>query len=918
MFNSIKFNDRRLATRATWLFAGGLLLIMGGSLCFLSLFFIHTIGDIERDFIARGNIQARQSIQLKLDEMATRSMDWAYWDETYQLLTHGDAGFAERNLSADSLETNDVDLMVFIQRNGHPITAVELGPEKEQLTPLSPARWQALASHDALGERLAVMRKNPDQDTKPLAGVVTLAGEPYLIAITPVLNSLYQGPVAGWMIWGQRIRSFFPARYQQILAADTKLLSPQAAPGADHEIRMANERLQIREEPHQIQAFSELDDLNHHTIGIIQAQMPRSLYQSGLLSLLILFVGNLLGGSLLIWMFLRLFRKHVTERFTLLENGLSRLAQANWAAPLHIEGQDEISLASKVINQLLESKQLSNSALDDIEQKFSVLYQSIAIGILVVHDERIVSLNDTALRILGYDQQISLLGKPFSLLFVQDAPQERFTRSRFNQLLTLEPKMVEWEFIGNSGWRVPCELNVTTLEHAGQPAWLISVRDITERRNSESKIRRLSSYDNLTGLMNRNQMQALLQADLERREADSPHFALLHVDIAHFKNINDTFGHSTGDDLLREVAFRLSRYLGEQLLARIASDEFIVYLPRIDSFYHPMRLASQLRSLIAEPMHLEGVELVVSACVGIVIGGNEFAAADEVLRCADYALGQAKRHPHQQKLFTHRLYQTALVSTLIKRDLPNAIRNDQLQAYFQPIVDCQTGQMVGVEALARWQHPEQGFISPGQFIPLAEESNLILELGEKILHQACQCGRLLNQQREQRGLPPVLVHVNFSARHFSSPDLLPKLEETLRITEMPPDQLAIEITESMLLLSPREAIRRMRRIKQLGIHLALDDFGTGYSALNTLCQYPIDVVKLDRSFVLRLMEGQQGELLVRAIINMAHDLQLGIIAEGVETIEQQQKLSALGIREIQGFYYYRPMPQDALLALPIH
>ena len=917
MLNFIQLKDCRLATRATWLFAGGLLLIMGGSLCFLSLFFIHAIGDIERDFIASGNLQARQSIQLKLNEMATRSMDWAYWDETYQLLTRGDAEFAERNLSADSLKTNDVDLMIFIQRSGHLVEAVELLPGSDLLHPVSSERWQALASHDALGDRLAIMRKQPDQDTKPLAGVITLAGEPYLIAVTPVLTSLYHGPVAGWMVWGQRIRVFFPARYQQILAADSKLLPPMATPEAHHELLMANEHIKIREEPHQIQAFSELDDLNHHAVGVVQAQMPRTLYHSGLISLLILFICNLIGGSILIWMFLRLFRKHVTERFTLLENGLTHLAQANWAAPLHIEGQDEISLASKVINQLLESKQLSNSALDDIEQKFSVLYQSVAIGILMVHDERIVSLNDTALRMLGYDQQTNLLGKPFSLLFAQDSPQERFTRTRFNQLLAREPKMVEWEFIGNSGWRVPCELNVTALDHAGQPAWLISVRDITERRNSESKIKRLSAYDNLTGLLNRNQMQALLQAALERREEDTPHFAVLHIDIAHFKNINDTFGHSTGDALLREVAFRLSRYLGEQLVARIASDEFIVYLPRIDSFYHPMRLASQLRSLIAEPMHLEEAELVVNACVGVVIGGNEFAAAEEVLRCADYALGQAKRNPHQQKLFTRRLYQTALVSTLIKRDLPHAIHNDQLQAYFQPIVDCHTGQMVGVEALARWQHPEQGFISPGQFIPIAEESNLILELGEKILLQACQCGKQLNQQRERRGLPPVQVHVNFSARHFSSPDLLPKLEETLRITEIPPAQLAIEITESMLLLSPRDAIRRMRRIKQLGIHLALDDFGTGYSALNTLCQYPIDVVKLDRSFVLRLMEGKQGELLVRAIINMAHDLQLGIIAEGVETIEQQQKLSALGIREIQGFYYYRPMPQESLLALQV-
>jgi EAL domain-containing protein (putative c-di-GMP-specific phosphodiesterase class I) len=247
--------------------------------------------------------------------------------------------------------------------------------------------------------------------------------------------------------------------------------------------------------------------------------------------------------------------------------------------------------------------------------------------------------------------------------------------------------------------------------------------------------------------------------------------------------------------------------------------------------------------------------------------------------------------------------------------LPHAIRNDHLIAYFQPIVDAQHGRMVGIEALARWNHPEQGFISPAKFIPIAEEGPLILELGEKILFQACHIGHQLNQNRQAAGLSPLLIHVNLSARHFASHTLLPTLEETLRITQMPPEQLAIEITETMLLESPRESIRRMQRIKQLGIHLALDDFGTGYSALNTLCQYPIDVVKLDRSFVLRLMEGKQGELLVRAIINMARDLGLDVIAEGVETQAQQQRLCALGIREIQGFYYYRPMSAGDLMAL---
>jgi diguanylate cyclase (GGDEF)-like protein/PAS domain S-box-containing protein len=915
MFNFLRLKDSKLSTRATWLFAGGLLVIMGGSLCVLSLFFLHSIGQIEQDNISRSNQQARETISLKLNDMATRSMDWAYWDETYQLLTQGDSEFAARNLTAESLRTNDVDLMVFLDRQGQLREAVTLSASGVQIQPLGTRRWQELNASEAIGSQLESMRQRPNVDTKPLSGIIALQGEPYLIAVTPVLNSLYQGPVAGWMIWGRRIRAFFPFQFQRILATDAQLLPVQLSSHPGEPTPTSVGEIEIRTHDDRIQASSPLWDLNHHVVGIIQVTAQRTLHQGAQLSLLVLFVLNLLGSLLLLLLFLRLFRKHVSERFSLLENGIKQLVQANWTTQLQIEGQDEISLASKIINQLVESKQLSRLALDDIEQKFAALYDNATVGILMVHDHHILNLNETALHMLGYEQQNELLGKPFSDLFPPASPQERYSLARFTQMLALGHRMVEWEFVGHSGWRVPCELNLATLAHTADPGWLITIRDITDRRNSESKIKRLSLYDNLTGLLNRYQLQALLQGDLDRRGSDASYFALLYIDIAHFKNINDTFGHSTGDYLLREIAARLSRHLSEQILARVAGDEFVLYLPHIRDFYQPMRLASRIQAWIAEPFQQDESELAVSACLGIVIGSNEFTSAEDVLRCADYALNQSKHHPRQLKLFTSRLYQEALLSTLIKRDLAHAIRNDHLVAYFQPIVDARNGAMVGIEALARWNHPEQGFISPGLFIPIAEEGNLILELGEKILLQACHLGQQLNQNRQAQGLPPLLIHVNLSARHFASPSLLPKLEETLRITQLPASQLAIEITESMLIESPRESIRRMQRIKQLGIHLALDDFGTGYSALNTLCQYPIDVVKLDRSFVLRLMEGKQGELLVRAIINMARDLGLDIIAEGVETQAQQQRLSALGIREIQGFYYYRPMSPDALLAL---
>lgn len=270
MFNLIRLKDSKLSTRASWLFASGLLLIMGGSLCVLSLFFLQSIGQIEHEFIARSNQQARETIFLKLNEMATRSMDWAYWDETYQLLRQGDSEFAARNLSAESLKTNDVDLMVFLSRQGQVREAVELSPTAPGiLQPLTPSRWQALSSSEAIGSRLSFLLQRPDQERKPVSGIIALQGEPYLIAVTPVLTSLYQGPIAGWMIWGKRIKSFFPAQYQRILATDAQLLSLQQYPMSVDNTVESDANLEIREQSDRILALSKLQDLNHHVVGFI-------------------------------------------------------------------------------------------------------------------------------------------------------------------------------------------------------------------------------------------------------------------------------------------------------------------------------------------------------------------------------------------------------------------------------------------------------------------------------------------------------------------------------------------------------------------------------------------------------------------------------------------------------------------------
>ena len=912
-----RFRNSRLATRATLLFAGSLLLVMGGSLLLLCLFFLSSIAEIENQFLTRSNHQARETINLRLNEMATRSIDWAYWDETYRMLTIGDPDYRQRNLNVESLHANDVDLMLFLDRRGQIRLGCMLDENHSELRSLSAAIQQQLLSETGIGSRLAFALAHPDVELKPVSGIITLQGSPWLIAMTPVLSSEFQGPVAGWMIWGKSVNAFFPSRFMKILTTEAQLkpadttyrLSKQATP-----VSSPDPEVQLWLQGDRLLAYSDLLDINQHRIAQLEVTTPRTLYHTGQLSLWILLGTNLLGGGILLFLFLRLFRRHISDRFHSLEEGLRQLAHSNWSAQLSVEGKDEIALASRVINQLLASRQNSSLELQEIEQKFAALYQNSAVGILMLHEGRLMNMNDTALQLLGYQQAQAPLGLPFATLLPADHAKEPYSAPRFQKMLQLGQHSFEWELVTSHGSRLPCELNLVALEHSGKDSWLITLHDITERRNNESKIKRLSLYDSLTGLLNRHQLQALLDHDLDeqRLDQDKEPFSILYIDIVHFKHINDTFGHGVGDQLLHEVAQRLNAACPKKTLSRIAADEFVLYLPTLKDRFEPLRTAQQLQARLAEPFRIEHLEIQIQICVGIVVGRLEFHTAEEVLRCADYALCKAKQGPQSIRLFTRRLYREAIEAMMIKRDLATAIRQDQLMAWFQPIVDSQSGQVVGLEALVRWKHLEMGYVSPAKFIPIAEEGHLIIELGEKVLQMACDFAVQLNACRARRNLPPLIMHVNLSARHFASPHLLPLLEQTLLHSGLPASQLAVEITETTLLESPRDAIRRMHAIRQLGIHLALDDFGTGYSALNTLCQYPIDMVKLDRSFVLRLMEGKQGELLVRAIINMARDLGLDVIAEGVELQAQRDKLVELGIRQIQGFYYYRPMSGEDL------
>lgn len=909
------FRKLRLATRASLLFVGSLSLVVGLCLLAFSLFFLNSVNRIELDNLALSSHQADQAINLRLQQLSARSVDWAWWDETWTLLHQGDSGFAERNLNVDSLHANGVDLMLFIRRDGTLAESALLDRHQDRLQPFTDDLWLTLHSPALLGQQLATLQRQPEARRQPLSGVIRLENSPWLVVVTPVLKSEMHGPVAGWMLWGLRVTSFFPTQYAGILTAETVLRPATETPANRPGYRQQpshRDNVELWSDGRRISAFSDLHDINGSHIARIEVSALRHLYDTAKLTLGILSGITLISGILLCWSFLRLFQRYIAARFSRLEEGLLQLARGNWNIHLPVEGHDEITLASRVINQLVTSRQHSRLELGDIEQKFFALYENSPLGILMVDQGILMNMNNKARQLLGYNSPAVPLGTNLDTLFPASSAAEPFAPDRFWKLVALGQRVIEWELLTLSSQRLPCEIHLIPLAHTDGSSWLLSVRDLTAQRNAELQLHQLSHYDTLTGLLNRGQLLSRLQHDLDQRDESSPRFGLLHIDLVQFKAINDTFGHDVGDRVLRELGHRLSASVPRQVLARIGADEFVLYMPALASPHQARHAAREVHALLARPLRFGNAELEPRVCIGMVIDTNGFTLADDVLRCADYALNMAKHERQSTVLFTRRLYQVAMEEMIIKRDLPQAIRQDHLMTWFQPIVDAEHNQVTGLEALVRWQHPDLGFIPPSRFVPIAEEGHLVLELGEKVLQMACRNAVALNGCRARRNLPPLLIHVNLSTRHFSSPTLIPLLEETLRQTGMPASQLALEITETTLLESPREAIRRMHAIRQMGIHLALDDFGTGYSALNTLSDYPIDVVKLDRSFMLRLTAGPQGELLVRAIINMARDLGMEVIAEGVETEAQRDKLLALGIREIQGWLYYRAMSMEAL------
>ena len=519
------------------------------------------------------------------------------------------------------------------------------------------------------------------------------------------------------------------------------------------------------------------------------------------------------------------------------------------------------------------------------------------------------SVNPAAEAIFGYRVK-ELIGQDITALFPPEA----------NRRQDDSPGLPPWhgpardrEVTGQrrDGVLFPVLLNLCPTTVGGLATQVAVVRDLSERKRAEDAIRELALNDALTGLANRQLFRQRLEDAAGRAGQRGRLVALMLLNLNGFKIINDNFGHSIGDALLKDVARRLVNVTRKvDTVARLGGDEFGVVMVDLDNVEAARGAAERIIETLSIPTTLEGCLLKTGASIGVSFYPHDDTDLDELIRKADMALDEVKSGGRGgYNLFKEVSNNQTRTARIIETDLRMALVREEFQLHYQPKLDIDGRRVVGAEALLRWQHPGRGMVSPGEFIPIAEASDVMVPLGEWVLRSACK----QNKAWQDAGLPPLPVAVNISARQLQDADFVLTLRNILRETGLDPKWLELEITEGMVMDDTEQVIGKFHRIFDLGVEISIDDFGTGYSSLAYLKRFPVQRLKIDQSFVRDLTVEPDDAAITEAVIKMGHSLNLKVIAEGVESMDQVEYLRSKGCDELQGFLFSRPLPADGFV-----
>ena len=592
---------------------------------------------------------------------------------------------------------------------------------------------------------------------------------------------------------------------------------------------------------------------------------------------------------------------------------IGQLGDAFNAMAAQISRQLGVDAKNVALTSEINDLALTKANLMESEQRYRQLVELSPDAICIEIRGIIVFANQACVRLLGADNPAELVGTPVSNFVHQDSVAiAKMHRDVVKS--TQQPSVpLELKLRRKDGALIDVEGVGGPFTYEGKPATQLLVREITERKQIQEKLSYLAHYDALTRLPNRSLFQERLRRGMANARRHANLTALLFLDLDRFKEINDSLGHSVGDEVLQEVAHRLSALLREvDTLARLGGDEFTIILEGIDDRAEAGAVAQRVLDVLSKPITVKQVELFVSASIGIAFYKEDSDTADELTQAADVAMYQAKENGRNAFVFfdakmgefgSKRIQMTGL--------LRHAVERNQFFLLYQPKINIKTGEVAGMEALLRWNSPELGLVMPNDFIPIAEESGSILQIGEWVLREACR------QTREWQvsGLKELIVSVNLSARQFQQAELVGKVCDVLRTSGLSARCLELEITETMVMRDAEHSADILHKLNALGIALSIDDFGTGYSSLAYLKKFTVQKLKIDRSFIRDIVTDRDDASIVKAILSMATSLGLEVVAEGVENTDQLNYLRALDCAEYQGYLFSKPIDSEAFYKL---
>ena len=849
-------NTRSLGREAAAVYLAAALVVFGTWAASRYLI-LRKFENIEQNDVSRSIEVMRKSLVAKNTEIESTSRDWARWDDMYSYTSTLDPTFESENFSETGLDELNVDLVWILDSKEKLISSFENDTDD--------ARYKHPASSPVVAEINGItplVRSVLDQEGT--LRIVQINGALHVIAAHTILHTDRSGPAAGILVFARKIAAPEIAS----VGADSQLdvqfatIDDRAVAAERDELLVAQDgRRIVRRSDTQIEGQLRLDTIDNKPLAVLYTMLPRTVMQSG-------------------------------------AQGVRYLV--GWVALL-------ISIVVAAWHAYSGRLRRTSAAAATSETRYRAIFDRAASGIVLFDpsSRRVLDANPQAQRLIGasLDEMrrrdvATIFDTPVSLAAgIQDQPAE----NRAAQL------------IRGDGERRDIEFSVVDLEPGTGRVHAMLLQDISHRREAERRaqehqlsLQHLATHDALTGLPNRTFLNEELPRLIEEAARRGDSLSILYIDCDNFKNINDSRGHSIGDDYLRSVARRLRDSIASpDLVVRMGGDEFLVVTRHYGLDPDSAAIAERVAAALKKPVRLGEATYSATTSIGLSVYPRDATTMSELLRSADIALYEAKaRGRDNVQMFDSAMNKRVHTRLALEQDLRSAVNREAIEIHLQPIVDIRTGRLVSFEALARWNDPRHGSVPPLQFIEVAEASDLIVELGECVIRNVAR--QIAAWQRA--GLKPVPVAVNVSAKQLKRSNLPERIVAIAHEFDIAPHQLEVELTESVAMQDSEQHVTKLHALRDLGVRVSVDDFGTGYSSLAYLRNLPIDYLKIDRTFVRDMNVDRNDAAIVRAIISMAQSLHLGTVAEGIETREHASQLLALGCTTGQGYFFAKPMP----------